>query len=146
MTPKTKLTIERRYTCAPDVLYGAWTDPLRLPLWFGPAGFSCRTQSIDLREGGEWLFEIIGHGMTFRYRHRFVRMVPDQRIEYLLDEGTDVTVVEAVVTFAPLASGARLRQEMTFPTAKSCAEAEAMGAVELGQTTLDKLARLVGSD
>src|SRR3546814_14202169 len=42
------------------VMWGAWMNPGTLPQWWGPDGFSCRTQRIDLRSGGDGLFDIIG--------------------------------------------------------------------------------------
>ena len=53
----------RRVIRAPrSVVWGAWMNPETLPQWWGPDGFSCRTQRIDLRTGGEWVFDMIGAG------------------------------------------------------------------------------------
>ncbi|HMS95911.1 MAG TPA: SRPBCC domain-containing protein, partial [Tabrizicola sp.] len=41
-------------------VWAAWWDAESLPKWWGPDGFSCRTARIDLREGGEWVFDMIG--------------------------------------------------------------------------------------
>src|SRR5690606_8251223 len=43
-----------------SAVWNAWMNPETLPLWWGPDGFSCRTKKIDLRQGGEWVFDMIG--------------------------------------------------------------------------------------
>ncbi len=139
------IVLTRQFACAPNVLFKAWTDPKVLPVWFGPEGYSCRTQAIDIREGGEWRFVMAGHGMEFQNRHRYLRIVPDQRIEFLMDAGEGSGEPKAVtVTFTANDGGTLLRQVMVFPTIAERDEALGYNADKLGQTTLEKLARAVG--
>lgn len=79
------LTIERSFRAPPEAVYAAWTDPQALPRWFGPRGFSCRTHAIDVRVGGEWRFDMVGDGMTFPNRHRWLELAPHSR--YRLPHG-----------------------------------------------------------
>ena len=140
------LTLTRLIAAPPARLWAAWTDPDLLPRWFGPAGYSCRSKEIDLRQGGLWRFDMIGpDGTVFPNRHRYTRMLPQTRIEFLMDDDTDAAPPMAVVvTLQPEGSGTRITQTITFPDAAARAAAEAYGAAELGQTTLAKLAALVG--
>ena len=49
-----------RVIAAPRALvFKAWSDPLHLPVWFGPAGFTVETLEIDIRVGGRWRFILI---------------------------------------------------------------------------------------
>jgi len=41
-------------------VYKAWTDPVHLKNWWGPAGFTNTFNEFDLRIGGKWRF--IMHG------------------------------------------------------------------------------------
>ena len=54
------MLIERVIKAPVSVVWGAWINPEALPQWWGPDGFSCRTKRIDLRTGGEWVFDMIG--------------------------------------------------------------------------------------
>src|SRR5690606_22329465 len=54
------MVISRVIDAPAEEIWRAWTDPERLPRWWGPDGFSCHTTRLDLREGGEWVFDMIG--------------------------------------------------------------------------------------
>ena len=143
--PDRTLTLTRHFRASPAQVYAAWTDPEALPRWFGPDGFTCHTHAIDIRVGGEWRFDMIGHGMTFPNRHRWTELSPHSRIAFLMDgmSGED-DAKQVVVTLEPEAGGTRLTQVMTFATAEDRAFAESYGAPEKGQETLAKLARALG--
>lgn len=139
-----ELRIGRVFRAPVAAVWRAWTDPDVLPRWFGPEGITCHTHEIDLRDGGVWRFEMRGYGQVWQNRHRDFAYTPMSRIHFLMDDDTDAAApFDVVVTLAPEGEGTRLTQVMTFPTAEAKAGAEAMGAVELGQTTLAKLAAVV---
>jgi uncharacterized protein YndB with AHSA1/START domain len=49
------LRLVRRYPCAPEKVWRAWTDPQALTAWFGPGEPNSVTLTeIDLREGGRY--------------------------------------------------------------------------------------------
>lgn len=69
------------------------------------------------------------------------------RIEFLMDTGEGSEPhADVVVTMVPEAGGTRVTQVMTFPTPEICAAVKDFGAVELGQTTLAKLAAAAEAD
>lgn len=142
------LVIERVFRAAPAQVYAAWTDPDILPRWFGPEGWTCDTEAMDLRVGGEWRFTMSGEGMSFPNRHRWTELVPPEggegRIAFLMD-GLDGGEPKAVtVTLTPEGSGTRLRQVMVFPDAADLAVARSYGAEAKGAETLAKLAAALG--
>ena len=141
------MAIERAINAPVAVLWAAWTAPAALPRWWGPDGFSCRTTRIDLREGGEWVFDMIApDGTVYPNHHRYTRLVPGQRIDYTLHWGEDGPLhAEASANFEDLGDSTRIALRMTFATADECAQALAMGAPQLGLQTLGKLARQVGA-
>jgi uncharacterized protein YndB with AHSA1/START domain len=143
------LTIERSFRASPAQVFAAWTDPAALPRWFGPEGFACRTHRIDVRAGGEWVFDMEGHGMTFANRHRWTELVaPEEgregRIAFLMDGLDGRAPKEVTVTLSPEGTGTRLRQVMVFPDLEDIALARSYGAEERGQETLSKLAAALG--
>lgn len=139
------MTIARSFRASPAQVFAAWTDPEALPRWFGPEGFTCRTQFMDLRVGGEWRFDMVGGGMTFPNRHRWTALEPPSRIAFLMDAGEGSGLpMEVEVTLAPEGTGTRLVQKVTFPSDEALAAAKGYAAEERGQETLSKLAAALG--
>lgn len=142
------MVIERRIAAPVAAVWAAWTDPARLPLWWGPEGFSCRTARIDLREGGEWVFDMIGpDGTVYPNHHRYRHMTHCQRIDYTLHWGEGGPVhAEASVRFVTRDGGTLVTMAMVFVTVAEFEAARGFGAVALGLQTLGKLARHIGAD
>ena len=137
----------RRTIAAPvPAVWGAWWNAESLPRWWGPEGFSCRTARIDLRDGGEWVFDMIGpDGAVWPNHHRYGAVVPEARIDYALHAGEGGPKhADAWVTFAPEAGGTLVTLGMVFDTVAAWQGARAFGAETLGLQTLAKLARAAG--
>jgi uncharacterized protein YndB with AHSA1/START domain len=60
-TPDTELVIERTFNAPPEAVYRAFTDPDQLSQWFGPVGWSCPRESVDIdaRVGGHQRFVMV---------------------------------------------------------------------------------------
>lgn len=140
------MTITRHIAAPVDVVWGAWWNPDSLPLWWGPAGFTCRTSRIDLREGGDWVFDMIGpDGTDYPNHHRYGRIRPGARIEYALLWGENGPKhADAAADFVADGAGTRVTLTMIFITPEECAQAKSFGAEALGLQTLDKLAAVIG--
>ena len=130
-----------------ELVFKAWTDPLHLPMWFGPEGFKVETHEIDIRVGGQWRFLFVGPDGT-RYDNRMVfrKIEPPHLLE--MDHGDDTdddpNRFRTIVTFDEQSNGktvVTLRQ--LLPTKARRDVTVGFGAVELGYQTLDKLARHV---
>lgn len=147
MTDARTLTLTRVIRATPEKVWRCWTDPDLLPRWFGPEGFSCRTKEIDLREGGQWRFDMIGpDGKVWPNRHRHLLWDPPRRLEFLMD-GDDSgeaggSAKHVTVTLEPEDGGTRITQVMVFDDPADYRFAVEIGAERLGQTTLGKLAAL----
>ena len=142
------MVLERVIGAPVAAVWGAWTSPEALPQWWGPDGFSCRTKRIDLRQGGEWVFDMIApDGTVFPNHHRYTRVEPKKRIDYLLLWGEDGPKhADASATFEDLGGKTKVTLAMTFVTAGEYETAKGFGAVELGLQTLGKLARHIGAE
>ena len=139
------MTLERQINSTPEQVWRAWTDPAILPQWFGPAGYSCKTKDINLTPGGQWRFDMTGpDGTVWPNRHHAFTYAPHHTITFLMDDGTDASPpMQVTVTLTPQDGGTCLTQQVIFPNAEAYAGAKAFGAIELGQTTLAKLAAIV---
>jgi uncharacterized protein YndB with AHSA1/START domain len=48
--------ITRTFDAPRAAVWKAWTEPEQVKRWWGPEGFTCPSATIDLREGGTYLF------------------------------------------------------------------------------------------
>ncbi len=141
------MVLERLIHSPVDAVWAAWWNPDNLPKWWGPDGFSCRTRRIDLRAGGNWVFDMIGpDGTVFPNHHRYTDVVPGQRLSYTLHWGENGPKhADAWAMFEPVAGATKVTLGMVFATADEFQQARGFGAIELGLQTLGKLARNLGA-
>ena len=142
------MVLQRVIKAPRQVVWGAWMNPETLPQWWGPEGFSCRTKRIDLRAGGEWVFDMIApDGTVFPNHHRYGEVRADDRIGYTLLWGENGPKhADAWVLFEEADGATKVTLGMILSTAAAFEEARGFGAVELGLQTLGKLARFVGAE
>jgi uncharacterized protein YndB with AHSA1/START domain len=140
-----EIVLSRVINARRELVFAAWVDPLQLPQWFGPAGFTVVTKEMDLRVGGTWRFDFIGpDGKRYTNRMTFRRIEEPSLIEinHGSDKDNDPNMFRTTVTFDQQSDGKTvitLRQ--LHPTKAHRDGGIAFGAVEFGYQTLDKLAR-----
>ncbi|WP_406855765.1 SRPBCC family protein [Alsobacter sp. KACC 23698] len=141
------MVLQRVIAAPRSVVWGAWMNPETLPQWWGPDGFTCRTARIDLRSGGEWVFDMIGpDGTVFPNHHRYHEVRPQERIGYALLWGENGPKhADAWASFEDRDGSTVVTLGMVFSTAAEFQTAKGFGAVELGMQTLGKLERFIAS-
>jgi uncharacterized protein YndB with AHSA1/START domain len=141
------MVLQRLIRAPVQVVWAAWMNPETLPLWWGPDGFSCRTKRIDLRTGGEWVFDMIGpDGTVFPNHHQYREVLPENRLGYSLHWGENGPKhADAWAMFEETGGSTTVTLGMVFSTETEFQEAKGFGAIELGMQTLGKLARFVGA-
>lgn len=139
------MVLERVIRAPRDAVWNTWMNPHTLPQWWGPDGFSCRTKRIDLRAGGEWVFDMIGpDGTVYPNHHRYGTVRDGERIAYELLWGEDGPKhADAWATFEERDGGTKVTLGMVFSTEAEFQTAKGFGAIELGHQTLGKLERFV---
>jgi uncharacterized protein YndB with AHSA1/START domain len=139
------MILQRVIQAPRSLVWGAWMNPETLPLWWGPDGFSCRTARIDLRTGGEWVFDMIApDGTVFPNHHRYHEVRPEERIGYSLLWGENGPKhADAWASFEDQGGATKVTLGMIFSTAAEFHAAKGFGAVELGLQTLGKLEAFV---
>jgi uncharacterized protein YndB with AHSA1/START domain len=138
-----EVVLTRVFDAPRELVYRAWTDPEQLPRWFGPKGFSVTTYAIDLRVGGVWRFDMTAPDGT-RYPNRMTFLEMKEPELLVFDHGTDSdddpNKFRVTVTFHAQSNGktvVMLRQ--LHPSKERRDEVIGFGAVEIGNTTMDKL-------
>jgi uncharacterized protein YndB with AHSA1/START domain len=142
------MILQRVIRAPKKLVWAAWMNPETLPKWWGPDGFSCQTERIDLRTGGDWVFDMIGpDGTVFPNHHRYSEVRAEDRIGYALLWGENGPKhADAWASFDEADGATTVTLGMVFSTAAEFQTARGFGAVELGLQTLGKLARFVGAE
>ena len=78
-TEGTDLVFERTFDAARERVWEAFTDPERVPLWWGPHNTSTTVEEMDVRPGGRW---------------RYVSTAPDRDPVVFFGEYLEVTPPE----------------------------------------------------
>lgn len=141
------MVLQRVIQAPRTIVWNTWMNPETLPQWWGPDGFSCRTKRIDLRQGGEWVFDMIGpDGTVYPNHHLYAEVRPEERIGYALLWGENGPKhADAWAAFEDQDGGTRVTLGMVFSTEAEFVQATGFGAAALGLQTLGKLERLVAA-
>ena len=141
------MVLQRVIQAPRTIVWNTWMNPETLPQWWGPDGFSCRTQRIDLRTGGEWVFDMIApDGTVFPNHHLYTEVRPEERIGYSPLWGENGPKhADAWASFEDQDGATKVTLGMVLSSAAEFQEAKGFGAVELGLQTLGKLERFVKS-
>ncbi len=141
------MVLQRVIKAPRTFVWNSWINPDTLPQWWGPEGFSCRTQRIDLRTGGEWLFDMIApDGTVFPNHHLYKEVRPEERIGYTLLWGENGPKhADAWALIEDQGESTKVTLGMVFNTEAEFQQAKGFGAIELGMQTLGKLERFVES-
>jgi len=141
------MVLQRVIRAPRAVVWNTWINPETLPQWWGPDGFSCQTKRIDLRTGGEWIFDMIApDGTVFPNHHLYTEIRPEERIRYTLLWGENGPKhADAWASFEAEDGATKVTLGMVFSTEAEYQTAKEFGAVELGLQTLGKLEHVVNS-
>lgn len=54
------ISVKREFAAGLPLVWDAWTKPELLDLWWAPKPYRTITKSMDFREGGVWLYSMVG--------------------------------------------------------------------------------------
>ncbi|ELR69489.1 Putative glutathione S-transferase-related transmembrane protein [Fulvivirga imtechensis AK7] len=54
------IKVEREFDAPLDMVWAAWTESDLLDQWWAPKPWQTRTKTMDFREGGHWLYAMVG--------------------------------------------------------------------------------------
>ncbi len=64
-----------------EVVFGAFKDPEKLALWWGPDGFTNTIEEIDYSNGGYWRYVMHGpDGTDYKNESRFLEIIENRKI------------------------------------------------------------------
>ena len=54
--------VQREFAASLDLVWDAWTKPELLDQWWAPKPYKAETKTMDFREGGRWIYCMVGPG------------------------------------------------------------------------------------
>ena len=103
---------------SPEAIHVAFTDPERLARWWGPKGFSNDFRTCEIRQGGDWEFDMIGpDGTRYRNETRFLEIEPHRIV---IEHLREVHYFLLTITLSPRDSGTLIEWEMDFRNPAEC--------------------------
>ena len=139
-----EIVLSRVFDAPRELVFAAWTKEEHLTKWFGPKGFTTKTRECDVRVGGRWRYDMIGpDGKVWDSRIVFLEIKAPELLVF--DHGSDKDDDEhrfrATITFDEQSDKKTvMTMRQLLATKEQRAATIGFGAVELGYTTLDKLA------
>lgn len=117
-----KILVEREFDAPLDLVWKAWTEPRLLDMWWAPRPWKAETKSMDFREGGSWLYSMVGpEGERHWCRADFKTIVDNKR--YIGDDGfcdengnitRDIPGMHWRVDFSETDTGTKVEVEISF--------------------------------
>ena len=139
-----EIVLSRVFEAPRELVFAAWTKEEHLTKWFGPKGFTTKSHECDVRVGGRWRFDMIApDGRVFGNRMVFLEIKAPEHL--VLDHGSDKDDDEqrfrVTITFDEQSDKKTVVTMRQLHPTKELRDAKiGFGAVEIGYTTLDKLA------
>lgn len=140
---------EKIYNTPVELVFEAWTRAEHLDNWWGPNGFTTKTEEINFRQGGHWIYQMHHDEYgSFPNFIRYIEIVQNKKISYEHGEYKDKPYLfKGLVVFEDLGeSRTRLVLSIEFPTKEACEQTKRQpGAESGGRETLEKLDKYVTS-
>lgn len=74
-----QIKVKRSFNAPIDLVWMAWTEAEILDQWWGPKPWVAKTKTMDFREGGYWLYAMVGpNGETHWSRVDYIKIVPEK--------------------------------------------------------------------
>jgi uncharacterized protein YndB with AHSA1/START domain len=78
-----ELTLVRTFSAPRDLVFKAWTDPVHLAKWWGPAGFTTTMKKWEAHPGGAILLEMNApYGEVYPMGGGFVQVSPPEKLVF----------------------------------------------------------------
>lgn len=106
------MTLTRTFDAPVELLWEVWTKPEHICQWWGPNGFTCTIQTMEVKKGGDW--ELVLHGpdgTDYKNKSVFKEVVPLKKLVYEHDSAPRFV---ATVEFEALGDKTHLTWDMLF--------------------------------
>jgi uncharacterized protein YndB with AHSA1/START domain len=138
----TDLVWERTFDAPRQLVWDAFTDPARIPQWWGPHGSTAVVVEMDVRPGGKWRFISRAPGRDdVPFMGEYLEVEPPKGFKQTfivdIDGMRDHVGVESY-TFEELGGTTKLTSRSHFPSIEELEGALATGMIAGGVETWDR--------
>ncbi len=147
-----KINVEREFAATVDKVWAAWTESELLDQWWAPKPWKAETSKMDFREGGHWLYSMVGpEGERHYARVDFESITPGKKF-VTLDSFCDAggVVSEELpqnkwdVSFQAQSGKTLVKIEISFNSLEDIEQIIEMGFKEGFASGLENLDELLG--
>lgn len=97
-----------------NLVWDSWTQPSHLINWWGPAGFTCTIDNMDVKTDGEWNLTLHGQdGTNYPNRSIYREIIPLKKIVFEHFHPHFITIV----LFEPQGTNTHIQWTLRFDTA-----------------------------
>lgn len=146
-----KINVEREFAAPIAKVWAAWTQSELLEQWWAPKPWKARTKTMDFKEGGFWLYAMVGpEGEEHWGRADYTSITPLQRFagfdgfcdsEGVLSE--DFPQNKWETEFSAIADATLVKVEMSFTTLANLEKTLELGFKEGFTAALENLDELL---
>ncbi len=138
----TDLVWERTFDAPRDLVWAAFTDPDRIPRWWGPHGTTATVVEMDVRPGGRWRFISRApdrDDVPFMGEYLEVEAPARFKQTFIVDiDGMREHVGVETYTFEDVGGKTKLTSRSEFGTIEALEGAVATGMIAGGVETWDR--------
>lgn len=144
----TSMTITRVIPAPRALVFEAFTRADHIDRWWGPDGFSNKTQEMDVRVGGQWIYTMThAEYGTFPNRIRYHEVVAEELLAYTHDEGEGGPEgFQGRIQFRDVDGGTEVSLQVTLATVEALQHALSFHADQGGEQNLAKLEVAMAED
>ncbi len=132
-----------------ELVWKAWTDPARIPEWWGPRRYETIVDEMDVRPGGRWRFRNRdAEGNDFAFHGEYREVVPPERlVQTFVFEGAPRSHMVETATLKEERGRTTLTIASVFHGPKEDLEAMIGSGMEEGaRETYDRFTELVAAE
>ncbi|HEX2617072.1 MAG TPA: SRPBCC domain-containing protein [Flavobacteriales bacterium] len=149
--PQRSIVVSRTFDAPIDLVWRAFTEKELLDLWWGPAPWRVETKFMDFREGGHWLYAMVGPNQERhwgRMNYLSIEHLKEFELEYAFCDADgnvdpEFPVSTGVNSFTPTADGTRVEIRKTYSTEEQLQQILEMGFAEGITACLEQLAAVL---
>ncbi|HEX7848063.1 MAG TPA: SRPBCC domain-containing protein [Chitinophagaceae bacterium] len=133
-----KLHVVREFDAPVEHVWNAWTQSALLDQWWAPKPWKAKTKSMDFREGGTWLYAMVGPDGTETWcKAEYKTIAPQKNYTYIdafCDENGVMTGefprMNWLCTFSGTDSGTKVEIDVAFDSTADLEKIVEMGFKE----------------
>ena len=146
-----KIVVVREFDAPVDQVWKAWTDSNILDSWWAPRPWTTKTKSMDFREGGRWLYAMVGPDGTETWCRVDYKKIDanktfsseDAFCDEAGNDNSDFPLMQWKNEFSKTATGTKVKVEITFASEEDLNKILEMGFEEGFKSAFDNLDELL---